>query len=120
MGDDCELLFFDTFSHDTCEELNLDLVQFPRPVYIFEIRIIPLGARVQADFPGGHRLGATNPSSFQLEFFVNDLSKRSASTFERLGRLKTGKQLSKVEMPGEGQGPRRAVEPLKKKVQKQI
>ncbi|GFQ90344.1 protein virilizer homolog [Trichonephila clavata] len=87
MGDDCELLFFDTFSHDTCEELNLDLVQFPRPVYIFEIRIIPLGARVQADFPGGHRLGATNPSSFQLEFFVNDLSKRSASTFERLGSL---------------------------------
>ncbi|XP_054715831.1 protein virilizer homolog isoform X2 [Uloborus diversus] len=87
MADDCELLFFDTFSHDTCEELNLDLVQFPRPVYIFEIRIIPLGARVQADFPGGHRLGATNPSSFQLEFFVNDLSKRSASTFERLGSM---------------------------------
>ncbi|XP_035231040.1 protein virilizer homolog [Stegodyphus dumicola] len=87
MGDDCELLFFDTFSHDTSEELNLDLVQFPRPVYIFEIRIIPLGARVQADFPGGHRLGATNPSSFQLEFFVNDLSKRSASTFEKLGSM---------------------------------
>lgn len=39
------------------QELNLDLVQFPKPVYISEVRIIPLGARVQADFPGGVRLG---------------------------------------------------------------
>lgn len=39
------------------QELNLDLVQFIKPVYISEIRIIPLGARVQADFPGGVRLG---------------------------------------------------------------
>ncbi|KAG8190819.1 hypothetical protein JTE90_028318 [Oedothorax gibbosus] len=98
MGDDCELLFFDTFSHDSCEELNLDLVQFPQPVYIFEIRIIPLGARVQADFPGGHRLGATNPSSFHLEFFVNDLSKRSASTFDRLGSLNY-KQNEEIQFP---------------------
>ncbi|KAL1439633.1 hypothetical protein MTO96_031892 [Rhipicephalus appendiculatus] len=85
MSDACELLFFDTFSHESNEETNLDLVQFPRPVYIHEIRIIPLGTRVQADFPGGHRLGATNPSEFQVEFFVNDLSKRTASTFEKLG-----------------------------------
>lgn len=35
------------------QKLNLDLVQFRQnPVYISEIRIIPLGARVQADFPG--------------------------------------------------------------------
>jgi hypothetical protein len=39
------------------QELNLDLVQFPKPVFISEVRIIPLGARVQADFPGGVRLG---------------------------------------------------------------
>ncbi|XP_067142152.1 protein virilizer homolog isoform X2 [Centruroides vittatus] len=87
MDDDSELLFFDTFSHENSEELNLDLVQFPRPVYIHEIRIIPLGARVQADFPGGHRLGATNPSTFQLEFFVNDLSTIGACTFKKLGNL---------------------------------
>lgn len=87
MEDDSELLFFDTFSHENSEELNLDLVQFPRPVYIHEIRIIPLGARVQADFPGGHRLGATNPSTFQLEFFVNDLSTIGACTFKKLGNL---------------------------------
>ncbi|XP_066603526.1 protein virilizer [Prorops nasuta] len=85
--DNTELLFFDTFSHDISEELNLDLVQFPKPVYINEVRIIPLGARVQADFPGGVRLGATNPSQFEIEFFVNDLSKPGASTFESLGGL---------------------------------
>ncbi|XP_034940242.1 protein virilizer [Chelonus insularis] len=85
--DNVELLFFDTFSHDISEELNLDLVQFPKPVYISEVRIIPLGARVQADFPGGVRLGATNPSQFEIEFFVNDLSKPGASTFESLGGL---------------------------------
>lgn len=65
--------------------MNLDLVQFPQPVYITEVRIIPLGARVQADFPGGVRLGATNPSKFHIELFVNDLAKPGASTFERLG-----------------------------------
>ncbi|XP_059613836.1 protein virilizer [Phlebotomus argentipes] len=85
-GDDTpELLFFDTFSHEINEEINLDLVQFPRPVYVTEIRIIPLGARVEADFPGGVRLGATNPSKFSIDFFVNDLSKPGASTFEILG-----------------------------------
>ncbi|XP_014228674.1 protein virilizer [Trichogramma pretiosum] len=85
--DNSELLFFDTFSHEISEELNLDLVQFPKPVYISEVRIIPLGARVQADFPGGVRLGATNPSQFEIEFFVNDLSKPGASSFESLGGL---------------------------------
>ncbi|XP_014279461.1 protein virilizer isoform X2 [Halyomorpha halys] len=82
-----ELLFFDTFSHESNEEINLDLVQFPKPVFIGEVRVIPLGARVQADFPGGVRLGATNPSQFKIEFFVNDLSKPSASTFENLGSI---------------------------------
>ena len=103
MSENVELLFFDTFAHDNTEvrnfnkflksyladrefqELNLDLVQFPKPVYVTEVRIIPLGARVQADFPGGVRLGATNPSMFQIEFFVNDLGKPGASTFETLG-----------------------------------
>ena len=43
-----QLLFFDTFSHDVAEEeLNLDLVQFPQPVVVDEVRVIPLGARVQ-------------------------------------------------------------------------
>ncbi|CAH2981543.1 unnamed protein product [Chilo suppressalis] len=69
------------------QELNLDLVQFPKSVYVREIRIIPLGARVEGDFPGGVRLGATNPTKFHIDFFVNDLSKPGASTFEALGSL---------------------------------
>jgi hypothetical protein len=32
-------------------------------------------------------LRATNPSQFEIEFFVNDLSKPGASTFESLGGL---------------------------------
>ncbi|CAG9862506.1 unnamed protein product [Phyllotreta striolata] len=88
MSDQVELLFFDTFAHDNSEEINLDLVQFPKPVFVVEVRIIPLGARVQADFPGGVRLGATNPSQFDIEFFVNDLGKPGASTFESLGGFK--------------------------------
>ncbi|XP_053961859.1 protein virilizer [Anastrepha ludens] len=86
--DAAELLFFDTFSHEVDTDINLDLVQFPKPVYITQVRIIPLGARVQADFPGGVRLGATNPSKFDIDFFVNDLGMPGASTFENLGHLK--------------------------------
>ncbi|XP_045495513.1 protein virilizer [Colias croceus] len=82
-----DLLFFDTFSHDASEDLNLDLVQFPKSVFVTEIRIIPLGARVEGDFPGGVRLGATNPTKFHIDFFVNDLSKPGACTFEALGSL---------------------------------
>ncbi|EDW85854.1 uncharacterized protein Dwil_GK23286 [Drosophila willistoni] len=86
--DGAELLFFDTFSHEEVSDINLDLVQFPKPVFITQVRIIPLGARVQADFPGGVRLGATNPSKFDLEFFVNDLGMPGASAFENLGILR--------------------------------
>jgi hypothetical protein len=63
-------------------------VQFPSPVYVHEVRVIPLGARVSANFPGGVRLGATHPAKFDLEFFVNNLRASGASTFESLGLLK--------------------------------
>ena len=87
-----QLLFFDTFSHDSqsvggVQDLNLDLVQFPSPVHISEVRVIPLGAKVKANFPGGVRLGATNPSKFDLELFVNNLKTPGASTFENIGLL---------------------------------
>lgn len=36
---------------------------------------------------GGNRLGATNPSQFEIEFYVNDLSVNVASTFEPLGKF---------------------------------
>ena len=87
-----QLLFFDTFSHDTQslgqpQDINLDLVQFPSPVYIREVRVIPLGSKVTANLPGGMRLGATNPSKFDLELFVNNLAAPGASTFENVGSL---------------------------------
>uniref|UniRef100_A0A6A7FSB1 Protein virilizer-like n=2 Tax=Hirondellea gigas TaxID=1518452 RepID=A0A6A7FSB1_9CRUS len=87
-----QLLFFDTFSHEVTDAQKLDLVQFPKAVLISEVRVIPLGARVQADFPGGVRLGATNPSRFEIDFFVNDLGKRHAATFENVGQLKYNQQ----------------------------
>jgi len=39
------------------QELNVDLVQFPRAVLVSEVRVVPLGTRVQVDVPGGVRLG---------------------------------------------------------------
>lgn len=83
-----QLVFFDTFSHESPTDITLDLIQFPSPIRISEIRIIPLGARVTAKFPNGDRLGATNPSSFDVSFFVNDLALSSShSTFTKLGSL---------------------------------
>jgi len=40
------------------QDLNLDLVQFPRPVVVTEVRVVPLGTRVVADVPGNVRLGS--------------------------------------------------------------
>ncbi len=62
------------FSH-LFQDLNLDLVQFPRAVIIHEVRVVPLGTRVNVDVPGGVRLGsvlgsliACNSSSAFLAF----------------------------------------------------
>ena len=49
--------------------------------------MIPLGARIEGNVPGRIRLGATNPSGFDVEFFVNDLSRPGTATFESLGVL---------------------------------
>ncbi|KAI1297194.1 Protein virilizer [Halotydeus destructor] len=74
-----QLIFFDTFAHLGSEDANIDLVRFDGPVRITDIRIIPLGSKIEADFPGGLRLGATNPSSIQLKFFINDLRKTNGA-----------------------------------------
>lgn len=47
------------------KELNLDLVKFPRPAVLHEVHIVPLGTKVQAEVPGGTRLGLV---AFQLNF----------------------------------------------------
>lgn len=82
-----DLLFFDTFSHSGTDKHNFDLVQFPSPVVIDLIKIVPLGQPVKAKIPGNVRLGATNPSNCELEFFINDLTKQEAHTMTDLGKF---------------------------------
>uniref|UniRef100_A0A6G1SEV5 Protein virilizer n=1 Tax=Aceria tosichella TaxID=561515 RepID=A0A6G1SEV5_9ACAR len=82
-----DLLFFDTFSHSNSEKDNFDLVQFPSPVIIDLIKIVPLGQPIEANIPGNVRLGATNPSKCELEFFINDLNKQDAHTMTDLGKF---------------------------------
>lgn len=82
-----DLLFFDTFSHTNTDKVNFDLVQFPSPVIIDLIKIVPLGQPVEAKIPGNVRLGATNPSKCELEFFINDLTKQDAHTMTDLGKF---------------------------------
>lgn len=82
-----DLLFFDTFSHSGQERDNFDLVQFPSPVVIDLIKIVPLGQPIEAKIPGNVRLGATNPSNCELEFFINDLTKQDAHTMTDLGKF---------------------------------
>ncbi|XP_070574528.1 protein virilizer homolog [Ptychodera flava] len=81
------LLFCETFSHDTGEDLNLDLVQFPRPVCIHEVRVIPPGKKAHTEFHEESKLGRTAPGNFRLELFINNLSKPGSAIFERLGTL---------------------------------
>ncbi|RWS31806.1 Protein virilizer-like protein [Leptotrombidium deliense] len=95
------LLFFDTFSHESSEKSSLDVIQFSRPVLIERITIIPLGTKIEADFPGGVRLGATNPSSFALQFNVNDLSKPNSSTFAHCGSFEYKERINEVYTPSE-------------------
>jgi len=63
----------------------VDIVQFAQAVCIAEVRIIPLGSKIELN-PGGTRLGATNPTQFHAEAFINDLQLTKAATFKKLGR----------------------------------
>lgn len=81
-----QLLFFDTFIHNGTD-LNVDLISFRGSVTIGEVRVIPLGARVCANLPGGERMGATNPSQFVLDLFVNDLAESGLSVFQPIGSI---------------------------------
>ncbi|XP_028392294.1 protein virilizer homolog isoform X2 [Dendronephthya gigantea] len=78
------LLFCDTFNHEQNEEMHLDLVSFPRPVCISEVRVIPRGGRPHLAID---RVGETHPSSFKLELFIRNLNKCQAVTFDKLGVL---------------------------------
>ncbi|XP_022083896.1 protein virilizer homolog [Acanthaster planci] len=82
-----ELLFCDTFSHENKEDLNLDLVQFPWPVCISEVRVIPRAMVAHPELQDQGRLGETSPSTFKLELFINNLNKPGSAVFEQLGVL---------------------------------
>ncbi|KAK6982141.1 protein virilizer [Biomphalaria glabrata] len=87
-GKEMKLLFFDTLHHgNSKEELNLDLIQFSKPVVVHELRVVPLKTYVELNIGKGLRLGGTLPAEFKLDVFVNNLEKPKSSTFEKLGQL---------------------------------
>ncbi|CAH2285583.1 Hypothetical predicted protein [Pelobates cultripes] len=83
-----ELLFLDTFKHQNTEHgSNVDVVRFPRVVYINEVRVIPPGVRAHSSLPDSRAYGETSPHTFHLDLFFNNVSKPSANVFDRLGSL---------------------------------
>ncbi|KAH9422984.1 hypothetical protein DERP_007575 [Dermatophagoides pteronyssinus] len=90
-----KILFLDTFSSANLDndfedinnkkEPNVGLVQFICPVIIHEIRIIPLSTLVSAESLRRVHLGATIPSSFDIHFYVNELTAKESSTFLDIG-----------------------------------
>ncbi|KAM5156941.1 protein virilizer homolog [Mantella aurantiaca] len=83
-----ELLFLDTFKHQNTEQgSNVDVVRFPCVVYITEVRVIPPGIRAHSSLPDSRAYGETSPHTFHLDFFFNNVSKPSATVFDRLGSL---------------------------------
>nr|XP_054748425.1 protein virilizer homolog [Lytechinus pictus] len=81
-----EVLFFDTLTHETSEEVNMDLVRFSMPVCIHEVRVIPRGFSIHPSIHDDTGMGQTSPHSFKLETFVHKM-KSSSAIFERLGTL---------------------------------
>lgn len=63
----------------------MDIINFNCEIAVKEIRIIPLGAKVEVSAVGT-RLGATNPSSFHIEAFVNNRREPHSTTFQRICR----------------------------------
>lgn len=62
------------------------MIQFASPVKLNEIRVVPLGTKIEADFPMvGYRLGATIPSKISLQFYANDATNTSQSVFSEVG-----------------------------------
>ncbi|XP_064872660.1 protein virilizer homolog, partial [Oncorhynchus nerka] len=80
-----ELLFLDTFKHQSAELTNVDVMRFPCGVLITEVRVIPPGIKAHTSLPDNRAFGETSPHSFQLELFFNNLTKPSSACFHRLG-----------------------------------
>uniref|UniRef100_A0A3P8UKN1 Vir like m6A methyltransferase associated n=1 Tax=Cynoglossus semilaevis TaxID=244447 RepID=A0A3P8UKN1_CYNSE len=94
-----ELLFLDTFKHQSAELTNVDVVRFPCGVLITEVRVIPPGIKAHSNLPDSRGFGETSPHAFQLELFFNNLTKPNSSTFHRLGSLEYDENKSIVFRP---------------------
>ncbi|XP_077577132.1 protein virilizer homolog [Stigmatopora nigra] len=94
-----ELLFLDTFKHQSAEFTNVDVVRFPCGVIITEVRVIPPGIKAHSNLPDSRACGETSPHAFQLELFINNVPKQTNSTFNRLGSLEYDENKSIVFRP---------------------
>ncbi|XP_057691450.1 protein virilizer homolog isoform X2 [Corythoichthys intestinalis] len=94
-----ELLFLDTFKHQSAEFTNVDVVRFPCVVIITEVRVIPPGIKAHSNLPDSRACGETSPHAFQLELFFNNVPKPNSPTFNRLGSLEYDENKSIVFRP---------------------
>lgn len=94
-----ELLFLDTFKHQSAEITNVDVVRFPCGVLITEVRVIPPGIKAHSSLPDNRAFGETSPHAFQLELFFNNVTKPNSPTFHRLGSLEYDENKSIVFRP---------------------
>uniref|UniRef100_A0A7N9AL89 Vir like m6A methyltransferase associated n=1 Tax=Mastacembelus armatus TaxID=205130 RepID=A0A7N9AL89_9TELE len=94
-----ELLFLDTFKHQSAELTNVDVVRFPCGVLITEVRVIPPGIKAHSSLPDSRAFGETSPHAFQLELFFNNVTKPNSPTFHRLGSLEYDENKSIVFRP---------------------
>uniref|UniRef100_A0A672R2B7 Vir like m6A methyltransferase associated n=1 Tax=Sinocyclocheilus grahami TaxID=75366 RepID=A0A672R2B7_SINGR len=94
-----ELLFLDTFKHQSAELTNVDVVQFPYGVLITEVRVIPPGIKAHSNLPDSRAFGETAPHAFQLDLFFNNVSKPNAPVFDRLGSLEYDENKSIIFRP---------------------
>ncbi|XP_073341270.1 protein virilizer homolog isoform X2 [Pagrus major] len=94
-----ELLFLDTFKHQSAELTNVDVVRFPCGVLITEVRVIPPGIKAHSNLPDSRAFGETSPHAFQLELFFNNVTKPNSPSFHRLGSLEYDENKSIVFRP---------------------
>uniref|UniRef100_A0A3Q2ZQP3 Vir like m6A methyltransferase associated n=1 Tax=Kryptolebias marmoratus TaxID=37003 RepID=A0A3Q2ZQP3_KRYMA len=94
-----ELLFLDTFKHQSAELTNVDVVRFPCGVLVTEVRVIPPGIKAHSNLPDNRGFGETSPHAFQLELFFNNVTKPNSPTFHRLGSLEYDENKSIVFRP---------------------
>ncbi|KAF7227300.1 protein virilizer homolog [Nothobranchius furzeri] len=94
-----ELLFLETFKHQSAELTNVDVVRFPCGVLVTEVRVIPPGIKAHSNLPDSRAFGETSPHAFQLELFFNNVAKPNSPTFHRLGSLEYDENKSIVFRP---------------------